>query len=303
MPKIIGIGDASVDVVLKVPYLPSRDEKVRAELVSRVPGGVIANFCAAAAAFGADVGAVCKVGADDYGRLALSDLKSRGVDTSHMVVDEDGETYFCVIMLDDSGEKSCAVVVTSAFMPAPEEMDIGYLRGAERVHMTTLGMRMVDGVTEKLAGTGVKLSLDIEPTAESWDPQVWDRVLPRLDIAFPNEAGLAALTGTEDIDAGARILLDRGVRAVVVTCGSRGCRIYNGDRTISVPAFRTEVVDSTGAGDCFNAAFLSGLTFGWDMEKSAKYASAAAAISIGAIGARGHLPGIAETEAFLTERG
>lgn len=299
MPKIVGIGDSSIDIILGVPYLPSRDGKVRAELISRLPGGVVSNFCAAATAYGADVGAVCKVGDDDYGKIALDDLSGRGVDISHMVVEKGGETYFCVIMLDDSGEKSLAVVVTSAFLPKPEEIDYDYLMSAERVHMTTLGMDLVDGVSERLAGTDVKLSLDIEPTASSWDPELWNRVLPRLDIALPNEAGLAALTGTDDVDAGAKILLEKGVKTVVVTCGSSGSRIYNKDGVTAVPAYKVDVVDSTGAGDCFNAAFLSGLTFGWDMKKSAEHASAAAAISIGSIGARGNLPSLEDTIDFM----
>lgn len=87
MLDIIGVGDTNVDVMIRVPRIASHDEKVRGQLLGNFPGGIIGNFCCAAAAFGAKAGAVCKVGMDDYGELAKSDLQRRGVDISHMVVD------------------------------------------------------------------------------------------------------------------------------------------------------------------------------------------------------------------------
>ena len=75
MLDIIGVGDTNVDVMIRVPHIASHDEKVRGQLLGNFPGGIIGNFCCAAAAFGAKAGAVCKVGMDDYGELAKSDLR------------------------------------------------------------------------------------------------------------------------------------------------------------------------------------------------------------------------------------
>ena len=80
MLDIIGVGDTNVDVMIRVPHIASHDEKVRGQLLGNFPGGIIGNFCCAAAAFGAKAGAVCKVGMDGYGELAKSDLQRRGVD-------------------------------------------------------------------------------------------------------------------------------------------------------------------------------------------------------------------------------
>lgn len=303
MLDIIGVGDANVDIMLRVAHLPAHDEKVRGQLDGYYPGGITANFCSAAAAFGAKVGAVCKVGTDPYGEMSLEDLKHRGVDISHMVVDPACETYFCMILLDDTGEKALTIVETSGFLPKPEEVDFGYLRTARRVHMTTLDMDLVDRVSAELAGSDTKLSLDMEATAGNCARSRWDRILGRVDIAFPNEAGLAALTGYSDIPSGAAALLERGVNMVVVTCGADGVKIFerSGER-FSHPAYRVEVKDTTGAGDCFNAVFLSCMVKGWGAERAARYASAAAAISIGAVGARSALPSLDTVEKFLSER-
>ena len=303
MLDIIGVGDANVDVMISVPYLPSHDEKVRGKLIGYYPGGITANFCSAAAAFGAKVGAVCKLGDDSYGHLSMEDLRGRGVDVSHMAVDSSCETYFCMIQLDGTGEKALTIVETSGFVPKREDIDLGYLRTARRVHMTTLDPELVAYVAEGLEGSGVRLSLDIEATAGKCPPETWARVLPHVDTAFPNEAGLAALTGERSPSAGARQLLARGVGTVVVTCGAEGARIFTHTEQLSVPAFQVAVKDTTGAGDCFNAVFLCGLTRGWGRRKAAQYAAAAAAISIGAVGARTALPDEAYVKQFLAERG
>lgn len=302
MLDIIGIGDADVDIMIHVDHIPSHDEKVRGSLMGLFPGGIIANFCCAASTFGAKAGAVCKVGQDSYGQIALQDLKNRGVDTAGMVVDPGAQTYFSVVHLDNTGEKALTVVVTSGFLPKKEDLDFEYIRSAKRVHMTTLDLDLVDFVGQALKGSDVKLSLDIEGTASKADWETWKRVLGCIDTAFPNEAGLAALCKTTDIQKGAQMLLNCGVKTVVVTCGAKGVKIFEKGVSFEHPIFPVEVKDTTGAGDCFNAVYLSCLTKGWPMEKAAKYASAAAAISVSAVGSRTAQPTLQQVETFIAER-
>lgn len=191
---------------------------------------------------------------------------------------------------------------TSGFLPKPEEVDLAYLKTAKRVHMTSLDMTLAAHVAQALDGTQTLLSMDIEATAGTAPAAVWDSVLQRVDTAFPNEAGLAALTGCTGLEAGAQQLLARGVRTVVVTCGENGAWVFRKGYSHHCPAFSVPVQDTTGAGDCFNAVFLSGLVEGWSMERCAQYASAAAAIAIGAVGSRTKLPSRAETEQFILEK-
>ena len=299
MLDIIGIGDTDVDIMIRVNHIPSHDEKVRGSLAGIFAGGIIANFCSAAAAFGAKVGAVCKTGDDAYGRLSISDLEKRGVDVSHMIVDAQADTYFSIVHLDETGEKALTIVQTDAFLPEKEELDFSYIKSAKRVHMTTLDMELVDYVSRNLDGTDVKLSLDIEKTADSAPKELWENVLKRLDIAFPNEQGLAALTGTDNIEKAAGMLLDAGVKMVVVTCGADGVKIFKKNYFYEHPVFKVHVKDTTGAGDCFNAVFLTGMTKEWEIEKCAAYASAAAALSIEQYGARSAQPSFEAVESFL----
>ncbi len=199
MLDIIGIGDTNVDIMIRAPHIPSHDEKVRGQLIGYYPEGITANFCSTAAKLGEKVGAICKVGADAYGKIALEDLVARGVDTSHMVVDDTCQTYFCVVLLDDSGEKALTIVETSGFLKRKEELDLDYIRSAKRVHMTMLNLDLVEYVAEALEGSPAKLSLDIEATAAGATPAQWDRILRRVEIAFPNEAGWDAIE-TQGVD-------------------------------------------------------------------------------------------------------
>lgn len=299
MLDVVGIGDTNVDLIVKVDHIPAHDEKVRGTLLGKFPGGIIGNFCAAAAKFGAATGVVTKLGKDEFGDLCLDDFAKRGINVDGLVQKENVDTYFCVIHLDNTGEKALTIVQTTGFLPQKEEIDLEYVRGARYVHMTTLDVDLANYVFSRLEDSGCVLSLDIEATSSKVDSSIWNSVFSRLDIAFPNLAGLQALTGQQNPEKGARYLLDRGVKTVVVTCGSQGVRIYRDQYYYEHPIYLVDVKDTTGAGDCFNAVFIACLAKSWPIEKAAKYASAAAAISIQSVGAREGLPTCDEIEGFL----
>lgn len=303
MLDIIGIGDTNVDLIIKVDHIPAHDEKVKGELLGKFPGGVVGNFCSAAAKFGAKTGVVAKIGNDEFGNICLRDFIARGIDIKGMVQKDDADTYFCVIHLDHTGEKALTIIETSGFLPKQEEIDLKYASQAKYVHMTTLDVALADFVFAHLYQSGCALSLDIEATASQAEVEVWNGIFSRLDIAFPNMAGLAALTKTNDINKGASILLEKGVKLVVVTCGAKGVKIYKRDYFFEHPIYKVNVKDTTGAGDCFNAVFIACLSKNWPIEKSAKYASAAAAMTIQKVGAREGLPTCDEVEFFLKNRG
>lgn len=303
MLDIIGIGDTNVDLIVKVDHIPAHDEKVRGTLLGKFPGGIIGNFCAAAARFGAATGVVTKLGKDEYGDLCLKDFVKRGINVDGLVQKEDVDTYFCVIHLDHTGEKALTIVQTSGFLPNKEEIDFEYVQKARYVHMPTLDVDLANHVFGHLEGSGCVRSLDIEATASKVDSKTWKSVLSKLDIAFPNLAGLQALTGQHDSEKGARDLLDQGVKTVVVTCGSQGVKIYQDHYYYEHPIYPVDVKDTTGAGDCFNAVFIACLSKDWPIERAARYASAAAAISIQSVGAREGLPTCQEVESFLRKRG
>ena len=298
---ILGVGDADVDLFLEVERLPGRDEKVMAEYLGEYPGGVVANFCCAASRLGSRTALATVVGEDRYGRMAISDLEAHLVDTSLVKIRPNGRTYFCMVHLDSTGEKALTVVKTDCMFPEWSDLDPESFAHARLVHLMASNPSLATQVAREARAQGTLVSLDLEPGGASHGLLALRELLGNVDLVFPNEAGLSALTG-EDLVSGARQILRLGPRAVVVTMGSKGSMILAEDTASHISSFRVPVVDTTGAGDCFNGAFVTGFLRGWDLARCGEFASAAAAFSIGKVGARSALPSHDEVERFLKER-
>jgi sugar/nucleoside kinase (ribokinase family) len=299
---VLAVGDADVDLYLRVSRLPQRDEKVIGSLLGEFPGGISANFACAASQLGMRAGLIAVVGDDRYGEIALQSLRDAGVATELVVVRQGGRTFFCVVMLDDSGEKALTLVVTECIAPQREDINPESLGETRLVHLIANDVDDTTWVAREAKQRGALVSLDIEPTTTiDASPHGFRTLLSHVDLAFPNAAGLRSLVGGDEIE-GAREILRFGPRIVVVTLGAQGCLIVTGDETIRLPGFAVPVADTTGAGDCFIAAFVSGYLNGWGLRRCGTVATAAAAISVTAIGSQSAQPTLAQIEAFVAER-
>lgn len=296
---ILGIGDADVDIYLDTPKLPGRDEKVLGDLIGEFPGGVVANFCCAASVAGARVALLSLVGDDRFGQMAIDALQTCGVDTGPVVIREGGQTYFCVVMLDDSGEKALVVVKTDCIGPTRADIDPGLIGEARLVHLMANDIELTTWVAEHAVARNTQVSLDIEPTTVG-SPAAMARLLRSVDLAFPNAAGLRALASGDELN-GAREILALGPRVVVVTLGARGCLVVSPDEAFHVPGIPVPVADTTGAGDCFNGTFAAGYLRDWDLRRCAKIATAAAALSVTGVGSRSALATLPAIESFMRE--
>lgn len=296
--EILGIGDADVDLFIKVPHLPDRDEKVVGTLLGAYPGGMVANYCCAASQLGARTGLVTVVGDDTYGRMAIADLDRFGVDRSQSIVRKDGTTYYCVVMLDDSGEKALTVVLTDCMGPTISEINPSIFAETRLVHLAAHNLELATWTARTAKEHGALVSLDLEPPSFGDPVAALRPLLQHVDLAFPNEAGIQALFGAGPAE-GARRLLAMGPRLVVVTMGANGSLVATPDQQVHVPAYAVDVKDTTGAGDCFNAAFATAYLRGLAPADAARFASAAAALSITQVGSHSGLATTAEVEAFL----
>lgn len=303
MPKVLGLGDAGIDIILHVPKLPEHDEKILATKIERHAGGVIANFLTALSVLGTSAGFLGCLGKDQYGEIVISAFQDKNIDISRLKIKEEGETYFCVSMLDDTGEKALVIGATDTIFPEVEDIDEQDIRGAELIHTTGLNL----DTAIKAAGLAKKenmlVSLDLEPsTLSKGIPQVKELV-ELTDLLFVNSHTIQEVfPRNEDPVISAGNFLDWGPDVVVFTRGVEGSAVITREETLLTPGFQVKVVDTTGAGDCFNAAFIHGYLQGWDTRQTAVFANAAAAISITRVGAQTALPTQAQVESFLAER-
>ena len=303
MNEIVAVGDCGVDLYAKVPRLAGYDEKVPGDFVGIFGGGVASNFACAAARLGTPTGLISVVGDDEFGRRAVGSVRDLGVDTGGVVTKPEAPTHFCFVCLDERGEKALTIVRTENFSPRWPDLPLAFLDGARLVHIAPFDLEMASRLAAHCASRGIRVSVDLEPGSVGGD---LDRVRPLLRnaaILLPNEQCIETLFGNLPVEEAARELLELGAEVVVVTRGEQGSFVLTRHDEARVPAFTVPVKDTTGAGDCFNAAFVSRYLAGQPPVECAEFASAAAALSIGAFGAREGLPSTDEVHGFLRNRG
>ena len=296
---VLGIGDADIDIYLGVDHIPALDEKVLARSVALYPGGMVANCVVALQKLGLTCGFHGPVGDDDYGRAVLANFALHGVDTTGVVVKPGELTYFCVVLLDDSGEKALVVAPTSCLFPGPEDVQAAQVARARHIHTTAANRYTLEKVIDLARVSGTTVSLDLEPTM-LWQPG-FNALLEGVDVLFVNQRAISAV-GEQTPAAAAQALRARGVRTVCITLGVEGVFVAQDTTVEHVPGFRVPVVDTTGAGDCFAAGFLCGYLNSWPVTQTARFANAVAAMKVTQQGGHAGSPHRNQVDAFLSAR-
>ena len=295
---IVIVGSVTMDMVTLTPQIPRTGQTVIGTSFSTTPGGKGANQAVAAARLGYPVQMVGKVGDDTYGSLLIENLQRAGVDT-HGMSTASGSSGLAPIFLAHDGQNSIVVVpgangkVDSAFVNDHTEL----LRSAGMVLcQLELPLATTESTLTLCAELGVPAMLDPAPAAELPD-SVW----PHIAWLTPNESEAALYVGNnQPVEKSAKDLLARGVRGVVLKRGAEGAYVATADGVAGwVQPFRVDAIDTVAAGDCFNGAFAVGLMEGLDPMHAARFASAAAAISVTRRGAQASMPSRADVDAFL----
>ncbi len=285
---VLGVGDVDMDMFLEVPTLAGRDEKVPARLLGEHPGGMIANVTCAASALGASTAMVGRVGDDAYGKAAIEGLREFGVDASPVRVIEGGRTFYCVIMLDSSGEKALTAVMTDCHWPLREDVEPDLFQESRVVHIGGDYLELSTWIAQEAQSRGALVSLDLEASTAVHGLAALDPLLAATDILFLNHAGQQLFDS--DPARAASAAHERGPSVVAVTRGARGALTSAAGSLVQVDAITGPVADTTGAGDCFIGAFLTRLLEGDDLGYATRFAACAASVSIRTIGSRTSLP-------------
>jgi len=261
------VGSTNVDLVLQVPALPVPGETRLAQSVRREAGGKGGNQAVGLARLGANVRFVSAVGTDADGAWSLEQLIAEGVDVE-AVTRVDEPTGLAVVMVDGAGENSIVVAPgANALVAAPAVVDADVLLLSLEVPLAT-----VAGAAATARAVGVQVVLNAAPAQP-----LPASLLAAVDVLVVNESEWESLQRPR-------------TGRVVVTVGGAGCRLIEDGRETVLPAVPVEVVDTTGAGDCFAAAIAYGVAHRWSLIDAARFATRAAALSVTVAGARGGLP-------------
>jgi sugar/nucleoside kinase (ribokinase family) len=253
--SIVVVGDIGIDVLAGYdgPVLPGGDRKAD---VRTALGGAGANAAAWLAHLGAAPVLVGRVGDDPAGRQAVTELTAAGVRCAH-VVDARAHTCCVVVLVDGHGQRTMLSDRGAGTRLDPADLPPEILADAAHLHLS--GYVLLDessrpaGVAMLAAARAAGLSTSVDPQAAAPVTGFIDLV-HGVDLLLPNTDELAALTGSAEPASAAGLLDD--VCAVAVTRGAAGACWVDRDGVVAVPAAQVECVDSTGAGDAFNAATL-----------------------------------------------
>jgi ribokinase len=275
-----------------------------------IPGGKGANqACAAGKLAGPAlrVHMLGRVGYDPFADHLKASLAAAGVDVAGVRATRDQPTGVALIWVERSGQNS--IVVASGANLALEPADIAGARtlfaGARcALFQLESPLATVAAALAEARAAGARTILDPAPA----QPLPAD-ILTQVDLLTPNESEALLLLGRPparvtpaEAPALAAALRALGPRAVVLKLGEQGCFYAVGERQLAAPGYAVKAVDTTAAGDTFNAALAVALAETMPLERALAFANAAAAISVTRLGAQASAPSRTETDRFLEER-
>ncbi|HUV68529.1 MAG TPA: ribokinase [Terracidiphilus sp.] len=298
---IVVVGSINMDLVANTRQIPLPGQTVIGTGFNTTPGGKGANQAVAAARLGYPVHMVGAVGEDVFGQSLLDNLAQSGVRT-HAVTRIPGPSGLAPILVAENGENSIVVIpgANGKMDPAAIDRESALIRSAGMVLcQLELPLETVAHTLALCAQAGVPILLDPAPAAP-----LPDAVFLQTTWFTPNETEAAFYLGHNAApEQAAQQLLDKGLQGVVLKRGAEGVYVAVQGKAAWVKAFPVQPVDTVAAGDCFNGAFAVALLEGSDPWTAARFASAAAAISVTRPGAQASMPSRAEVDSFLAARG
>jgi len=267
---VLVVGELNVDLILKGDVTPRFGQgEVLLDDMALCAGGSASIFAAGAARMGLSVRYVSRVGDDLFGHYMVDQLRQAGVDTDDVMIDSSLKTG-ATIVLSRGQDRAMLTYLGAMATIGPEDVQPDMFGAARHLHVASpfllTRLRPVMSDMMRMAHErGMTVSLDT-----NWDPSerwaVLD-LLDHVDVLFPNEAELLAITGQPDSEQALASLVGK-LRVVAVKRGAMGAMVATGDQRIGVPAYEVPVVDTTGAGDSFDAGFLAGWLGGETIEHS-----------------------------------
>ncbi len=301
-PKIIVVGSSNMDLAVKSPRIPSKGETILGGDFIMTPGGKGANQAVAAAKLGAEVYFIAKLGDDIFGWQSLSNFQKVGIHTEYVEQTQDAPSGVALITVDDAGDNMIVVAPGANLKLSTEDVEQAQ-RAIDSSGAVAAQLEVPLETVEFAAGLAnnadVPFILDPAPAQK-----LSHEFLRMVDVLTPNETEAEILTGIKVTDESsallaAKDLLNRGVKAVILTMGSKGYVLATKDRVQFVSAVKVDAVDATAAGDAFTGSLAVGLAQGKTLKDAALFANHVAALSVTKMGAQSSMPDAEQVENFI----
>lgn len=296
------VGSIHIDFYIKVDRFPMIGETLIGKGFQISPGGKGANQAVGCSKLGEETYIVGKIG-KDFSNYLIDNFKTSNVKTDFLKIDPRYNTGVAFIILNETTGENMIIIDPGADYSITEKDIDDALEAITRSEIILLQLEIpmkINFYTSKLAAEKGKTVI-LNPAPVSKLPE---DIFKYVKIITPNRVEASQLTDVEVKDlntavGAGRKLIEKGVMYSIITLGSQGSVLIKPDKALYYPPFRVDVVDTTGAGDAFNAGLAVALSQGYPIEEAVKWANACAALKITKIGAQSGLPNKHELEEFL----
>jgi sugar/nucleoside kinase (ribokinase family) len=289
-PRVIALGELLVEVMRKQP---GESLAQPGEFLGPYPSGAPAIFADAAARLGAETGFIGVVADDAFADCVVGRLRRDQVDTGHVRTVPGYTTGIAFVAYRPGGGRDFVFHLrqAAASLLCVDDVQTEYVAGADFLHVTGSALSISDSArlacyraVEICASAGGRVSFDpnLRPELLGVDAvrEICQPVLDRCHLLLPSGEEATLLTGDTDSDAACRHLVARGIPIVALKRGAEGSTVYTADAVTDAAPISVSEVDPTGAGDCYDAAFVVGLLRGWELARVARFANVVGALSV-----------------------
>ncbi len=302
-------GELNLDLILYgLPEALPPERELLATKMMLTLGSSSAIVAHNLAVLGCRVGFSSCIGADNFGEVAAGRLREAGVDVSTVRRMEDGAATGLTVILPRAKWRNILTYPGTIFALKPEHLDMEYLASARHFHLSSYFLQRglqprIPGILRELKSAGLTLSLDTNDDPDDlWDSGLRE-VLPLVDILLPNRREAMKITGCGNLEA-AIARLTEWIPLVVVKLGAQGAVACRGKDRLHSPALKLgAVIDPVGAGDSFDAGFLSQYVRGAALDECLRIGNLAGALSVSRPGGTEAFRDRAACESFFHKHG
>jgi ribokinase len=292
---VVGFGALNVDKLFKVNMIANREEEGFVTDLKISGGGSAANTIVGLARLELNTGFVGKVASDMEGKFLLDELREEGVDVNGIAVTTMGRSGKVMGYIDQQGDRALYVDAGVNKQLEYADINLDYVSGTKFLHLSSFVAEKPFDAQKRLINmlSGVQVCFDPGAIYARKGFAELKPIIQRSFAVLPNKLEIELLTG-QDYREGASTFMDLGAELVAVKLGKQGCYVTDGKESHTIEAYQVEAVDTTGAGDAFDAGFIYGLVKGKDLFECGRLGNFVASRCVLAMGARTGLPRLAD---------
>jgi sulfofructose kinase len=291
---VVGLGQASIDFIGRIPYFPQSDTKCEFTDLTIQGGGPAATAMVTLRRLGLPAVFIGAVGDGEFGRRIVQELQDEGVDVTHVHVRPGGRSQMAFIAVESGGSRTIFWQRAVNAGLEPSDVDPDMIRRAHVLHVDGLMIEASLAAAEIARQADVPVVFDAGTLRDGYLDLV-----KQTDFLICSETFFRQFHPGRDDKEGLQQLHAMGPKHAVVTLGANGSLGYDGRNYYRQKAFEVDAMDTTGAGDVYHGAYIYALVQGNSLEECMRFASAVAALKCTKMGGRAGIPTIDEAERFL----